>query len=108
MGNIIKKVRSVKGLVSILILAVIVCLFMYAVSGASQKANSSSVMTLKNAIRRAAVQCYAVEGFYPPDVSYLADHYGVIIDKNKFVVSYTAFAANNMPDIQMKIAGSGV
>lgn len=98
---------NVKGIAfTVIILTVIVCLFISAVNGASLKADSSSVSTLEKAIKKAAVQCYAIEGFYPPDVDYLADHYGVIINKDKYVVSYTAFTANNMPDIKVKIAGS--
>ena len=43
--------------------------------------------------------CYAAEGFYPPNLDYLEEHYGVQIDKRHFVVHYTAIAENLMPDI---------
>ena len=32
--------------------------------------------TLKKAIARASVQCYAIEGRYPPSIEYLEEHYG--------------------------------
>ena len=100
-------VRNAKGIVfTVVILGAVVLLFLSAVNGASLKADTSATSTLEKAIRKAAVQCYAIEGFYPPDVDYLVSHYGIIIDDKKYAVSYIAFTANNMPDIQVKIAGS--
>jgi len=54
---------------------------------------------LELSLRRAAAACYAAEGIYPADVSYLEQHFGVRIDKDRFVVKYDAFASNIMPDI---------
>ena len=99
-------VRNIKGIVfTVVLLCAVVFLFLYAANGAAQKADSSSTATLEKAIRKAAVQCYAIEGFYPPEVDYLIDHYGIIIDEKKYAISYISFTANNMPDIQVKIAG---
>lgn len=53
---------------------------------------------LENALRRAAVACYAVEGVYPEDLAHLA-RYGVQIDNNRYIVHYEVFADNLMPDI---------
>ncbi|MBQ5667230.1 MAG: hypothetical protein IIV40_03545 [Oscillospiraceae bacterium] len=39
------------------------------------------------------------EGIYPPSWNYLEEHYGVQIDHSRYVVSYTVFAENLMPDI---------
>ena len=93
--------RDAKGLVlTVAILAAVVLFFFAAVNGASDKADASSAATLEKAIKRAAVQCYAIEGFYPPDVGYLADHYGVILDSG-YIVEYNAFSANNLPNIMV-------
>ena len=94
-------VRETKGILfTLVILAVVVCFFVVAVGGASDKADSSSAATLEKAIKRAAVQCYAIEGFYPPDPSYLAEHYGLILDP-KYIVEYRAFSGNNLPSIKV-------
>ena len=53
--------------------------------------------TLKKA--RASVQCYAIEGRYPPSVEYLEENYGVMINRKKYHVFYDGFASNVMPDI---------
>lgn len=54
---------------------------------------------VEDAIRRAVVQCYAIEGMYPPNMAYLEDEYGIKIDEEKYIVHYEVFASNIMPDI---------
>ena len=95
--------RDTKGIIfTVVILAVVILFFNAAVNGASGKADSSAAASLEKAIKRAAVQCYAIEGFYPPDVTYLEDHYGIIIDSKKYIVEYRCFAGNVIPTINVK------
>lgn len=54
---------------------------------------------LENALRKGCVACYAAEGAYPSSLEYLEEHYGVQVDKERYVVFYTAYAENLMPDI---------
>ena len=54
---------------------------------------------LEDALRRTAVACYAVEGFYPPDVDYMVQHYGLQYDEDSYRVHYEIFASNLMPEI---------
>ena len=54
---------------------------------------------LEDALRRTAVACYAAEGFYPPDVAYMQEHYGLQLDPDRFTVRYVLQASNLMPDI---------
>lgn len=65
----------------------------------SRRADAEGAETLRNGIRRASVQCYAIEGRYPPSAQYLTDHYGIQIDENRYSVFYDGFASNVMPDI---------
>ena len=48
---------------------------------------------------RACIQCYAIEGRYPPSVEYLEENYGIQIDHDKYNVFYDGFASNIMPEI---------
>ena len=54
---------------------------------------------LEEAIRRAAVTCYAGEGVYPPTLDYLREHYGIQVDGERYAVIYDVYAENLMPDI---------
>ncbi len=53
----------------------------------------------EEAVRRAAVTCYALEGAYPESYAYLKEHYGLAINESLYHVDYTIFASNLMPDI---------
>jgi len=95
-------IKDTKGILfTVIIIAVVMVFFISAVNGASDKADSSSIATLEKAIKRAAVQCYAIEGFYPSDVAYLEDHYGIIVDRERYTVEYKCFSSNNVPTIQV-------
>lgn len=61
--------------------------------------SSEQAKSLEQAIRRSVVQCYAVEGTYPPSLDYLKEHYGIFYDSELFFVDYTSIGSNIMPDI---------
>lgn len=58
-----------------------------------------SLELLEQSVHRATVQCYAIEGMYPSELSYLEENYGVVYDKDKYGVEYGCFASNIMPTI---------
>ena len=97
-----KKHGLARGLV--LTLAVFAALFGGAVA-AFQKIGSSSEnmeeQLVLDAVRRAALPCYAVEGAYPQSLEGLERGYGLAYNKDAYIVSYDAFASNIMPNIQV-------
>jgi hypothetical protein len=72
-----------------------------AVDNAKRKSDEENYKILSDAIIRSAVQCYAIEGFYPPDIEYLENNYGLLVDHNKYFVSYNVFASNIIPEVQI-------
>ncbi|SDB21463.1 hypothetical protein [Eubacterium oxidoreducens] len=60
---------------------------------------------LEKTILEACVQCYAVEGIYPENISYLEENYGVVINHDKFVISYEAYSANLLPEVRVLVKG---
>ena len=88
-----------------ILLAIIILLFVVtAFIGMSRfwrGADPERTEMVVEAIRKAAVQCYALEGSYPPDVSYLMEHYGLQFDENRYAYRYEVFASNIMPDIEV-------
>ena len=92
--------RSIAGvLFSILMFAAVLWIFWMGVSFFSAKAGAEGAETLRRGISRASVQCYAIEGRYPPSVAYLEDNYGIQIDESRYNVFYSGFASNIMPEI---------
>lgn len=73
----------------------------FAVNSTEKGTEEEKFVAIQDAVERSAVQCYAIEGFYPPDVKYLEDNYGLIVDREKYIVDYSVFASNIMPDIQI-------
>ena len=67
--------------------------------GFLNRTGQRSQETLRKAITRACIQCYAIEGRYPPSVEYLEENYGIQIDHDKYNVFYDGFASNIMPEI---------
>lgn len=57
----------------------------------------------KQAIEHAAVMCYAIEGFYPPGLTYIEENYGVQIDKTQYTIRYDIFASNVMPQVIVSV-----
>lgn len=67
--------------------------------GAGKNLTEESETAIREAIRRCALQCYVVEGVYPPDISYLEQNYGLTVNREDFYITYDAFASNLPPDI---------
>ena len=82
----------------ILVLAVGV-LFLLTVSRLEEGRRAEGKRQLEAAARQAAVSCYACEGFYPPDIAYMQENYGLQYDEESYVIHYERTASNWMPDI---------
>ena len=92
--------RDLRGFIlSAVAMAAAVVLFGMFSLGFAGRTGDKDHETLRNAIARASVQCYAIEGRYPPSVEYLEENYGVQIDRRKYNVFYNGFASNVMPEI---------
>ena len=70
---------------------------------AGQALLESGLETTENNLRRGAVACYALEGSYPDTLDYLMEHYNVTVDESKYIVYYSIFASNIMPDITVAL-----
>ena len=66
-----------------------------------QEMEEDSILAIRNAVRESALQCYVVEGVYPPDIQYLQDNYGLRINTEAYIVAYEAYAENQMPYIKV-------
>ena len=75
-------------------------LALFLITGAlGTRAGRESLSLAEQSIRRAAVQCYALEGAYPRDLADLEERYGVSVNQERFFVDYRYVASNLMPDI---------
>ena len=60
-------------------------------NGAQAAMREQAAQSLRTAVLDAAVQCY------PQSLSYLEENYGVQVNHSRFIVSYEAYASNQLP-----------
>jgi competence protein ComGC len=65
-------------------------------------ANSETRQTraVEEIIDKAMIQCYALEGSYPPNLEYL-EGYGVIMDNDHYNYFFEAIGSNIKPDVKV-------
>ena len=85
-------------IVALLMAALLVGVWLL-VSGLDTAHNNAETQFVYDAVRNAALTCYAVEGAYPESLQYMRDNYGLAYDESRYLVTYDAFASNLLPDI---------
>lgn len=83
-------------------LAVLILLTVLLMGYISKKSAESARQIVYDAVRRAALTCFATEGAYPPDLAYLRAHYGLSYDEASYTVRYDSWAENQLPDISVE------
>ena len=84
--------------ISIALFVIIAAVFIFAVDRSGRSTIEKQQESLEKAISRDIVQCYAIEGQFPPSLEYMEQHYGLTYDKNTFFVDYQPIASNLYPD----------
>lgn len=85
-------------LLPFLVGVLILILFLKGVQSVGDTTAAKQQESLETALSRSIAQCYAVEGMYPPSLSYLREHYGLTYDEDKFFVDYHSIGSNLMPE----------
>lgn len=61
--------------------------------------SDQTAFAVRQVVIDAAVQCYALEGAYPSELSYLEENYGLQLNHQRFIITYEAFAENLLPEV---------
>ena len=81
---------------------VLLVISVFIVSGLKQVEASSQTegqRLLEEGIKNAAIRHYAIEGFYPPCIEFIEEHYGIHIDRSRYAVFYVIYGSNMIPQI---------
>lgn len=73
-------------------------LFIFAINRTTSSSVERQKEALRNATERNIIHCYALEGFYPPSLEYMEQHYGLTYDPNLFMIDYRPIGSNIHPD----------
>ena len=99
-----KQKRGAMGLLATVVLFVLVLAVLLASTlNLGGSTDERGISATREAIERAAVLCYATEGFYPPGLTYIEEHYNVQVNHDKYLVWYEVFAYNVRPSIRVAV-----
>ncbi|MBQ8159308.1 MAG: hypothetical protein IJ083_01050 [Clostridia bacterium] len=90
---------SKRDILVILLTVVVLVAFVFLIRGIDRTHASEETTLVRDAVKNAALTCYAVEGAYPDSLEYLREAYGLAYDENRYFVTYDAFASNHLPEI---------
>ena len=97
-----RKTNRIAPILAIVLVFLLLCVLLFLVLGSSGKdLEEDGAMAIQDAVRRHALQCYVVEGVYPPDLTYLEENYGLQVNTRDYYVVYDAFASNVPPTIRV-------
>ncbi len=79
-------------------LVIVLVIFFHALSQFGRSTLLRQQESLEKALSRDIAECYAMEGMYPPSLSYMKEHYGLTYDETLFFVDYRPIGGNLYPD----------
>ena len=99
----LKNKKHKRGRFLYLLLPLLVVAFWFLATSVNGSTSTLQEESLRDAINRDVLHCYALEGYYPPSLEYLEEHYGLKYDKSVFAVNYQPIASNIRPDVTILV-----
>ena len=94
-------------MVPIIFTIVVMGMIVFGLRQTEESSRAEGLRVLEESIRRAVVINYAIEGTYPASIADVEEKYGINVDRTKYLVHYSIFASNIMPDIAViELAGT--
>ena len=94
-----------KDVAAILIFVALIVAFVLLINNITGKGNGRELEIVRDAVKNAALTCYAVEGMYPDNLEYLREHYNLSYNEERYHVFYDPLASNLMPTIKVAERG---
>jgi hypothetical protein len=88
-------------ILSILILIIVVLFVADGISSYKARYDETYLENVRNAIYDTLITCYALEGSYPDSLAYLSDHYGLVLDRDKYIFRYELIGSNLFPEFEV-------
>ncbi len=95
-------------LLQLAVFAAVAACILHGVDKAAEISDRDGLRAAEQAVRQAAVSCYALEGAYPASYEELKRRSGLALDDREYVVFYEIFASNIMPEVTVLRRGEAV
>ena len=86
-------------LLGVALFAAIAILMLRGVKDAARLSDQEGLRMAEEAIERAVISCYSLEGVYPATYEDLKAKSGLAVDEEKYIVIYEIFASNIRPSV---------
>ena len=93
--------RIIISLLGLLVFAALIFWIIVGLDSTKSVSDEQRLLNVKQAVVNGAVMCYSVEGFYPDDIGYLKEHYGLTFDENRYDVTYGFTAPDKRPNVMV-------
>jgi len=87
--------------VSLILVIALIFIYLSNIDGFWEGKQEKSTKSIEEAVKKMALECYALEGSFPPSVEYLKENYGLIVNDNAYFYHYQANGSNMPPDIRV-------
>ena len=85
----------------VLFFCILMVMFNMGINQLTQVNEQQQIDSVRNAVVRAVIKYYAIEGRFPPSIAYLTENHSLMVDQERFIVHYNLFADNIMPIIDV-------
>ena len=93
-------------IIKILVIGLVLVLAVVLTGRISNSQHTAESELVRQSIKDAAINCYAVEGAYPDDLEYLRENYMLAYNEDLYLVTYESFSSNHIPDIYVTERGA--
>jgi len=95
------RLKLISGIILLACIIVLTVFLVPLIGDTVEKNTDMTQLTMQQAIERALVHCYAIEGSYPPSLEYLSENYGIFIQEERFYYYYEYIGSNIRPIVQV-------
>ena len=99
--NKLHKLKNIQLTVMVIISISLIVIVLSGIDSYDNRFDNLETERIQQLVEKYAIQCYATEGAYPPNIDYLEAHYGLIVNHDKYIYEYEPVAENIKPIIQI-------
>ncbi|MBO2515888.1 MAG: hypothetical protein CW338_01240 [Clostridiales bacterium] len=95
--------------IAVIVAVILVAAGVMLIDSIASRQDMQEKQLVEEALRKAVLTCYAIEGQYPPSIDYLRVNYGLSYNEDKYVVEYDNHGmANYFPEYTVyELGGAG-